>query len=56
VYDAFKQKRKNLKNNLKKYNLEKIKSILNKYNLDLTNRAEDLSYDIFLNLLNNIKK
>ena len=33
---AFMQKRKNLKNNLKNYDLEKIECILKKYNLDLT--------------------
>lgn len=52
VYDSFKQKRKNLKNNLKKYDLDKIKKVLEKYNLDLTNRAEDLSYEIFIEISN----
>ena len=52
--DAFKMKRKNLKNNLKDYDLNKILEVLNKYNLDLTNRAEDLSIDIFIDIVNNI--
>lgn len=52
VNDAFKQKRKNLKNNLKNYNLVKIEEILFKYNFDLTNRAEDLSYEIFVEIVN----
>jgi len=54
VNEAFKQKRKNLRNNLKKYDLDKIKIILNKYNLDLTNRAEDLKYEVFVDIFNNI--
>lgn len=56
VYDAFKQKRKNLKNNLKNYDLEQISSILSNYDLDLTNRAEDLSSDVFIEITKNIKK
>ena len=52
VNDAFKQKRKNLKNNLKNYDLMKIEEILNKYNFDLTNRAEDLSYEVFVEITN----
>lgn len=54
VMAAFKQKRKNLKNNLKNYDLDKIKNILTKYNLNLTNRAEDLSYEIFIELVKNL--
>ena len=54
VYDAFKQKRKNLKNNLKIYDLDIINSVLKKYNLNLTNRAEDLSYEIFIEILKNL--
>ena len=54
VNDSFKMKRKNLRNNLKNYDLEKICNILEKYNLDLTNRAEDLKYEIFVDLANNI--
>lgn len=52
VNDAFKQKRKNLKNNFKGYDLDKINSVLEKYNLDLTNRAEDLSYEVFVEITN----
>ena len=54
VKDAFKQKRKNLKNNLKNYDLNKIKEILKKYNFDLTVRAEQLDIDIFIDIANNI--
>ena len=54
VKDAFKQKRKNLKNNLKNYDLNKIEEILKKYNFDLTVRAEQLDIDIFIDIANNI--
>ena len=52
VNDAFKQKRKNLRNNFKGYDLDKISTVLEKYNFDLTNRAEDLSYEIFSEISN----
>ena len=54
VNDAFKQKRKNLRNNLKKYDLEKIEQILKKYNYSLLNRAEEINYEVFVELSNNI--
>ena len=54
--DAFKMKRKNLRNNLKEYDLNKILEVLYKYNLDLSNRAEDLSIDIFIDIVNNYCK
>lgn len=54
VRDAFQFKRKNLRNNLKGYDLNKIEVILNKYDLTLNNRAEDVSYDIFVDIVNNL--
>ena len=54
IKDSFKQKRKTLKNNLREYPLDKIEKILNKYNLDLTVRAEQLSLEIFIDIANNI--
>lgn len=54
VRDSFKQKRKNLKNNLKNYDLDKIEMVLKKYNFDLSARAEQLSIDIFIDIANNI--
>ena len=54
VRDSFKQKRKNLKNNLKNYNLEKIEEVLKKHNLDLSVRAEALSIEIFAEIANNL--
>lgn len=54
VRDAFVQKRKTLRNNLKNYDLEKIQDILNKYGYDLSVRAENLSIDIFVDIANNL--
>lgn len=54
VKDSFTQKRKTLRNNLKNYDLDKILSILNKYNKDLSVRAENLSIDIFVDIANNL--
>lgn len=54
VRDSFKQKRKNLKNNLKGYNLSKIEGVLKKYGFDLTSRAEQLSIDVFIEIANNL--
>lgn len=54
VRDSFTQKRKNLKNNLKGYDLDKISLVLSKYNYDLSVRAEQLSIDIFVDIANNI--
>ena len=54
IYDSFRFKRKNLKNNLGDYDLNKIKNILLKYNLDLSCRAENLSLDIFVEIANDI--
>lgn len=54
VRDSFTQKRKNLKNNLKDYDLTKIEEILRKNGFDLNARAEQLSLDIFIEIANNI--
>ena len=56
IRDSFKQKRKNLRNNLKEYNLEKISKTLSKYNLDLTVRAEALSIEIFADISNSLEE
>ena len=52
VRDAFTHKRKNLRNNLKGYDLEKIENVLKEYNLDLNVRAEHLTIDQFINISN----
>ena len=54
IKDSFTQKRKNLKNNLKGYDLNKIQAILKKYDKDLTARAEQLSIEEFVDISNNI--
>ena len=54
IKDSFRQKRKNLRNNLKTYDLNKIEKILNQINKDLTFRAENLSIDDFILISNNI--
>lgn len=52
VKDAFTFKRKNLRNNLRSYDQDKLGLILNKLNKSLENRAEDLSYEDFVYLTN----
>ena len=52
VHDSFQYKRKTLRNNLKKYDLEKISLILNRYGYDLNVRAEALSYKVFVDISN----
>jgi len=56
IQDCFKFKRKTLKNNLKGYNLEIIESVLNKYDFNITNRAENISVDIFVEIVNELLK
>ncbi|MEG0994351.1 MAG: 16S rRNA (adenine(1518)-N(6)/adenine(1519)-N(6))-dimethyltransferase RsmA [Bacilli bacterium] len=54
VRDSFTFKRKNIRNNLKDYDLNKVLTILNKYNYDLTVRAEALNLDVFIDIANNL--
>ena len=56
VRDAFRFKRKNIKNNLINYDLVKIEEVLKKYNMDLSVRAENISLDLFIEIYENIKK
>lgn len=56
VKDSFKQKRKNIKNNLIGYDLTKVEEILKKYGKDLTARAESLSIEEFVAIANAISK
>ena len=56
VRDSFRFKRKNLRNNLKSYDLEKIEKVLQKYDKDLTVRAESLPLEIFVDMANALKK
>ena len=54
VRDAFCQKRKTLKNNLKAYDLDKIDEVLKKYNKNITFRAENITMDEFIDISNNL--
>ncbi len=55
IRDAFTQKRKNLRNNLKKYDLEKVEKVLSNYGFDLSARAEQINYKIFIEIANNLE-
>ena len=52
IRDSFRFKRKTLRNNLKKYDLNIIANVLEKYNLDLSVRAEQLSLEQFIDIAN----
>jgi 16S rRNA (adenine1518-N6/adenine1519-N6)-dimethyltransferase len=54
IRDSFTQKRKTIKNNLKEYDLKIIEKVLNKYNYDLSIRAEQISLDIFVEIANEL--
>lgn len=54
IKDSFKQKRKNLKNNLKNYDLEKVEKILKENGYDLNIRAEQLNIEMFIKIANNL--
>ena len=54
VKDCFKYKRKNLRNNLVGYDLDKVSKVLDKYGLSLNDRAEALSLEIFVEIANEL--
>ena len=56
VQDSFKMKRKNIKNNLKGYDLDKIAKVLDSYGLDLTARAESINLKCFVDMANILSK
>ena len=56
VRDSFKFKRKNIRNNLKNYDLNIIEEVLKQHNKDLTTRAEELELDIFIDMANSLNK
>ena len=56
VRDAFSMKRKNIRNNLKKYDLDIVSQVLESYGLDLTCRAENISVPCFIDLANELRK
>ena len=54
VRDSFQFKRKNIKNNLFKYDLEKIEDVLKEHGYSLTTRAEQLPLEIYVMLSNTL--
>lgn len=51
ITDAFQFKRKNLRNNLKKYNTDTIEEVLKKYNFNLSNRAEEIPLKVYIEIV-----
>ena len=56
VRSAFQYKRKNIKNNLKNYDLKVIEEVLKRYNYDLTVRAEQLKLEVFIDIADELDK
>ena len=56
VRDSFMMKRKNLRNNLRNYDLEKVNSVLSSYGLDVSARAEQVPLECFVDIANEISK
>lgn len=54
VRDSFQFKRKNIKNNLKLYNLETVEKVLLANGYNLTSRAEQLPLEIYVELANSL--
>ena len=54
IKDSFSMKRKNIKNNLRNYDLKNIEQILFKYDLSLSDRAENIPLEAFIEIANNI--
>ena len=56
IRDSFRFKRKNIRNNLKNYDLKIVEDVLKKHNHDLTSRAEELELEVFVDLANLLSK
>ncbi len=54
VRDSFQFKRKTIKNNLKKYNLDIVEEVLKKYNYELNVRSEMLPLEVFVDIANSL--
>lgn len=54
--DSFQFKRKTIRNNLKKYDLDIVSDVLKQYGYDLNVRAEKLDVEIFVHLANYLLK
>ena len=56
IRDAFQYKRKNLRNNLKNYDLNKVEEVLKQHGYDLTIRAEQIPLSLFIEISNYLSK
>ena len=56
IKDSFAMKRKNIRNNLRSYDLEVIEKNLRNYRLDLNSRAENIPLNCFIDIANEISK
>lgn len=54
VKDSFKFKRKTIKNNLSNYDLLVVNRVLKKYNFDINTRSENIPYNVFVELSNEL--
>ena len=54
IKNAFRFKRKTLKNNLIGYDLDLVDSLLEKYGYSLSNRAEEIPVDVYINIANKL--
>ena len=54
VRDSFRFKRKTIKNNLSEYDLDKIDNVLSEYGYSINSRSEELSYEIFVEISNEL--
>ena len=54
IKQAFKFKRKNLKNNLNGYNVDMINEILINNGYNISNRAEDIPIEVFIEIVKNL--
>ena len=56
IKDSFAMKRKNIRNNLRNYDLDLVEKILGNYGLDLNARAENIPIKCFIDIANEISK
>lgn len=54
VKDSFRFKRKTIKNNLVGYDLDIINNILTKYGFDINTRSENIPYNVFVEIANEL--
>ena len=54
VKDSFRFKRKTIKNNLGGYDLDIISNILTKYGFDINTRSENIPYNVFVEIANEL--